>query len=153
MLFRVRGSVAEVHRVFRRGIGVPREKVSVTTTRASGPGGQHVNTTNTKVVLRLDVGDGAHSWLPERVRQRLLVQQRSHVSKRLELIISADESRSQERNLAAALQRLQTMVDQAVVEPYVRKVTEPPAHVKRERLREKRTHSARKQRRRESVDF
>lgn len=47
------------------------DKVQITGCRSSGPGGQHVNTTNTKATLRFHLESA--DWIPEELRKRLLV--------------------------------------------------------------------------------
>mmetsp|Transcript_50310 Transcript_50310/g.163013 ORF Transcript_50310/g.163013 Transcript_50310/m.163013 type:complete len:212 (+) Transcript_50310:160-795(+) len=68
---------------------------------------------STKASLRLDVSERSAWWLPPAVRERLLERQRGAVTKSGELLLSCDETRSQARNLALGLERLQAAVDEA----------------------------------------
>lgn len=51
---------------------IPIEKLTITYNRSSGPGGQHVNTTNSKVEIRFNVKDA--TWLSSEIRDKLLQQ-------------------------------------------------------------------------------
>lgn len=90
--------------------------------RASGPGGQHVNTSSTAVQLRLDV---AHCGLPEPVKQRLVRLAGSRMTKAGELIIQADDQRSQAQNREVARERLKDLIVKASRKPKPRKKTRP----------------------------
>lgn len=101
-------------------------------TRASGPGGQHVNKTATAVQLRFDA---AHSSsLPAEIRTRLLALNDPHVTVDGQVIIFADRYRSQARNRADARERLATLVARAAQRPKKRRRTRVPRRAKRRRL-------------------
>lgn len=51
-------------------IQIPKEKLDIKSVRSSGPGGQHVNTTNSKVELRFNVWSA--DWLDKEVKKRLV---------------------------------------------------------------------------------
>lgn len=51
---------------------IPIEKLTISYNRSSGPGGQHVNTTNTKVEIRFKVKDA--TWLPSEIRNKLFLK-------------------------------------------------------------------------------
>ncbi|MEM7798703.1 MAG: Tn3 family transposase [Chloroflexota bacterium] len=87
------------------GLSVPRSEISVETSRASGPGGQKVNKTETKVTLRFDIE--ANTSLPEGVRARLKEKLGRRLTKNGELLVTAEEHRLQSRNLDTAFDRLQ----------------------------------------------
>ncbi|MEE2524787.1 alternative ribosome rescue aminoacyl-tRNA hydrolase ArfB [Hyphobacterium sp. HN65] len=91
--------------------------------RASGPGGQHVNKTESAVQLRFDVA--RTSALSDEVKARLTRLAGRRMSKDGVLIIEASESRSQERNRAAARERLKTLVIRALYKPKPRKKSRP----------------------------
>ena len=90
--------------------------------RASGPGGQHVNKTESAVQLRFDV---ARSALDPAVKKRLVRLAGSRMTKEGVLLIQADNQRSQERNRAEARERLRRLIERALTPPKPRKKTRP----------------------------
>lgn len=108
--------------------------------RASGPGGQHVNTTSTAVQLRFDVR-GSQS-LPEDVRQRLERLAGRRLTQDGVLVLVAQGQRSQLRNREDALARLVALVREAASPPVPRKKTRPSKASKRRRVDDKKRHGA-----------
>ncbi|KAA5804591.1 aminoacyl-tRNA hydrolase [Alkalicaulis satelles] len=99
--------------------------------RASGPGGQHVNTTSSAVQLRFDL---AASDLPQALKQRLIRLAGSRITAEGVLVLHASEHRSQARNREAARERLRTLILQASRKPKPRKATRPSlASIKRQK--------------------
>ena len=105
-------------------------------TRASGPGGQHVNKTSTRVELDCDL---SMSGLPAPLVERLTAKLGPVVR-----VVAAD-TRSQTRNREIAEQRLIETLQRAAVVPRTRRTTRPKRGAVEERLSEKRKHSERKQ--------
>ncbi|XP_047360096.1 peptidyl-tRNA hydrolase ICT1, mitochondrial [Vespa velutina] len=108
---------------------IPIEKLTITYSRSSGPGGQNVNTVNTKVDLRFNVKEA--SWLSDEIKEKLLEQQKNKINKEGHLIIKSDLTRSQQLNLADALEKLRTFIRKSLEEPP--KMTEETAEVIRKR--------------------
>lgn len=107
--------------------------------RASGPGGQGVNTTDSRVELEFDpAGSAAVAALPNAVRERLLAGLVPHlVGGRL--LVVASEHRAQRRNRVAARQRLVALLREAALPgPAARRATRPTAGSRRRRLEAKR---------------
>ena len=102
---------------------------------ASGPGGQHVNKTSTAVELRVAVN---LLGLPPGPAQRLRDQQRNRISRQGQIVIQADQHRSQLKNRKVALERLQRMIQQALPVPKKRIATKPTKAARRRRLDNKR---------------
>ena len=113
---------------------VPPEEVQFTAIRAQGPGGQNVNKVSSAVHLRFDI---RASSLPAAVKDALLALPGRRVNKDGVLVIKAQTSRSQDENRAAALARLQALVDEAALVPTPRKPTRPTYGAKQRRLKEK----------------
>jgi len=101
-------------------------------TRASGPGGQHVNKTSTALELRFDVR-GSPS-LPEDVKARLEKLAGSRLTQDGVLILFAQGSRSQEMNRQDAQARLVDLIRRATEKPKPRKATKPTYSSKLKRL-------------------
>jgi ribosome-associated protein len=104
--------------------------------RASGPGGQHVNTTASRVELRCDL---AAAGLPERLLARL-VERLGTTDVR---VVCAGE-RSQLRNRKVALERLADRLDDAAEIPVERRATRPSRGQRQARLDDKKRLSSRK---------
>lgn len=104
-------------------------------TRASGPGGQHVNKTSTAVELRFDVRNSPS--LPEVVRERLERLAGSRLTSEGVLVLFAQDHRSQELNRQAARARLVELVRRAADIPKRRKATRPTLASKTRRLEAK----------------
>lgn len=100
--------------------------------RSSGPGGQHVNRTSTKAVLRFDA---RHSpSLPEPVRRRLLAAVGGRLTREGHLVIVSQRFRDQPQNAADCVEKLSALVDRAIDPPKVRRPTKVPRSVVARRL-------------------
>ncbi len=113
---------------------IPVDEIEFIAVRAQGPGGQNVNKVSSAVQLRFDI---RRSSLPDPIKQRLLQRADQRLNDDGVIVIKAQTSRSQERNRAEALSRLQRLVDAASVEPKVRRKTRPTLASKRRRLQAK----------------
>jgi ribosome-associated protein len=133
-----------------RGITVPASELNWRFSRSSGPGGQSVNTADSRVELVFDVG--ASPSLPEPVRERLF----SRLAHRLvegRLTIAASEYRSQHRNREAARARLVDLLTEASAPPAPkRRPTRPTRGSKERRLSAKAQRSQTKALRRRPPD-
>jgi ribosome-associated protein len=104
--------------------------------RSSGPGGQHVNRTSSKAVLRFDV---RHSpSLPEPVRRRLLDLAASRLTQEGHLVITGQRYREQPQNVADCREKLSALLARALVPPTRRRRTKVPKSAVARRLAGKR---------------
>ena len=112
-------------------IQLDEQDVDMTAIRAQGPGGQNVNKVSSAIHLRFDI---RASSLPQMVKERLLQLNDQRISGDGVIVIKAQQARSQEKNRAEALRRLQEMVDAAATIAIVRKPTKPTYGSQRKRL-------------------
>lgn len=108
-------------------------------TRASGAGGQHVNTTDSAVILRFDVA--ASPSLPEAVKHRLAALAGSRLTSEGVLILRSEGSRSQFENRREVRERLVAMIVEATFVPKKRKPTKPSKAAKAKRVDSKKVRS------------
>lgn len=118
---------------------VAKSELTFRASRAGGPGGQHVNTSSTRVELVWDVA-GSPS-LDERQRQRLLKKLASRLTGEGVLQLADASTRSQHRNREAVTERFREIVAEALIVPKPRKKTRPPKAAKERRLRAKKHRS------------
>lgn len=125
---------------------LPYSELDYRASRSGGPGGQHVNTSSTRIELWWDVTRSPsvtaeqRSWLLKRLASRL------DSEGRLRLVSSG--SRSQLRNREDVTERLRTVLAAALVVPKKRKKTKPSRAAKAARLEAKRRRATTKQQRR-----
>lgn len=114
-------------------------EVEFSAIRAQGAGGQNVNKVSNAAHLRFDIHA---SSLPDAVKQRLLATSDSRISADGVVVIKAQDHRSLPLNQAAALARLQAMVDEASRPVVPRRPTKPTWASKQRRLQGKAVRSA-----------
>ena len=123
-------------------------ELRVRTSRSSGPGGQHVNRTESRVELRWSLRDSTSfsaadlAWLRQRLAGRL--------TSRGELLIVSERYRDQRRNVQDALDRFRQLLRDALARPTPRKKTRPSRGANERRLKSKRQRSTLKDQRRRS---
>jgi ribosome-associated protein len=132
-----------------RGLTVPESELVEQFSRSSGPGGQGVNTADSRVQLSLDLG--TTSALNEVQRARVVDRLASRLAGTV-LTISASEHRSQRQNRVAARERLITLIGDAVAPRSIRRSTKPTKGSQRRRRDEKHRRSQTKSGRRRPSD-
>ncbi|MBI2374552.1 MAG: aminoacyl-tRNA hydrolase [Deltaproteobacteria bacterium] len=129
------------------GVEIPVSEVRLEMSRSSGPGGQHVNKTETRVTLRLPL---AEVPLDEYVRARLLERLRPRLTKSGEILVSSGRHREREQNLREAFDRLERLLVAAWHRDPPRKKTRPSRGAKERRLLDKRKVTEKKRSRKSS---
>jgi len=133
-----------------RSISIDSDELEESFTRAGGPGGQHVNTTDSAVLLRFDVG--ASPSLPDAVKNRLAVLAGSRMTRDGVLVLRSEGARSQLLNRQDVRERLIALIREATVVPKRRRPTKPSKAAKAKRLEGKTKRSTVKSLRGKVVD-
>ena len=129
---------------------IPEAELEFQTSRASGPGGQHVNKTETRVEAVWDVT--ASPSLTENQRERILRKLSNRIDGFGRLRVATQEHRSQARNKTDAIARLNELVNAALRVPRPRKKTKPSRAAVERRIQGKKQKSEKKRRRRQVRD-
>lgn len=126
----------------RPDLRLPRAELSFRASRSGGPGGQHVNTSSTRVEVLWDVG--ASPTLSDEQRTLLLEKLANRINGEGVLHVVSSEHRSQHQNREAATGRLAELVDRALHVPRVRRKTRPSRASREARLQAKKKQSQKK---------
>ena len=125
---------------------IPRDELAARASRSGGAGGQHVNTSSTRIELVWNVG--TTRALTEAQRERVLQKLSSRLDAERNVRVVASDRRSQRQNREAAEARLADLVRAALVVPKKRKPTKPSRASKEARLDSKKRQSNKKRDRR-----
>ena len=127
-------------------LAIPRAELQYRASRSGGAGGQHVNTSSTRIELLWDL---THSVaVSDEQRQLLLEKLRARLDADGNVRVVASDRRSQLQNRESAEERLVDIVGRALVIPKKRKATRPTKAAKQKRLNEKKRRSQQKRDRR-----
>jgi ribosome-associated protein len=133
------------------GVAIPRAELEYRASRAGGAGGQHVNTSSTRIELLWNVR--ATSALDDAARHRVATKLASRLDGDGWIRIVSSARRSQGQNREAAEARLAELVRAALVVPKRRKATKPSRGAKEARLSAKKKRGdTKRQRRSDSFD-
>lgn len=113
---------------------IPLSEIELTAVRAQGPGGQHVNKTNSAIHLRFDV---MASSLSDAAKQKVLTMSDRRLTGEGVIIIKSQSTSSQHRNKQAALARLTEMLSTALKPVKRRRPTKPTYGAVKRRLKKK----------------
>jgi ribosome-associated protein len=127
-------------------LSIPRTELEYRASRSGGPGGQHVNTSSTRIEVWWDVAGSAA--LDEAQRERLLARLATRLDGAGRLRLVSGATRSQLKNRAEVTERLAEVVARALHVPKPRKKTKPSRAAKAARLEAKRRRSSLKESRR-----
>ncbi len=129
---------------------IPLTELVVRATKSSGPGGQHVNTSSTRVEVVWNVRTS--SALTDTQRFRALTMLATRVDSEGNIRVVASDTRSQRQNRNLAEERLAEMVRRSLVVPKVRRRTKPTRSSVENRLTEKKRRAGKKRDRRSQGD-
>jgi ribosome-associated protein len=131
-------------------VAIPLTEFDFEYMRSSGPGGQNVNKTSTKVRLRWNVVDSPS--IDEGLLQRIQQNFRSRITGEGEFLVTSQRTRDRETNRADCLEKLAEMIRQVATPPKKRRPTRPTRGSKERRLQNKKQRSQRKEMRRPPGD-
>jgi ribosome-associated protein len=132
------------------GLAIPRSELEYRATRAGGAGGQHVNTSSTRIELLWNVTRSA--VLDDERRARVAARLATRIDGEGWLRVVSSARRSQQQNREAAEARLAELVRGALVVQKRRRPTKPTRASREERIRDKRKRSETKRMRRGDSD-
>jgi len=115
-------------------VSIPDDEIDMQAIRAQGRGGQNVNKVSSAIHLRFDIGV---SSLPQEYKDKLLQWRDQRISSDGVIIIKAQQHRSQEKNRADALSRLQELIRAVMVVQKKRRPTRASLGSKKRRLESK----------------
>ncbi|HEX4693083.1 alternative ribosome rescue aminoacyl-tRNA hydrolase ArfB [Sphingomonas sp.] len=115
-----------------RSISIDSDELDESFTRSGGAGGQHVNTTDSAVILRFDVAGSPN--LPEAVKARLASLAGSRMTNEGVLVLRSEGARSQLLNRQEVRDRLLDLIREATIVPKKRRPTKPSKAAKARRV-------------------
>ena len=131
-------------------LSIPRTELQYRASRAGGPGGQHVNTSSTRIELLWDLPSSRAVSDDQRERLRVKLAARLDADGMVRVV--ASDRRSQQQNKQAADSRLAALIKQALHIAKKRRATKPTRAAKERRLVEKKHRSETKRSRRPDIE-
>lgn len=123
----------------KNGIAIPEHELTISTSRAGGPGGQHVNKASTKVTIHWNPAQS--NTLTDEQKKRIIENLQHQLTTDGDLVIHNRETRSQAQNKQLAFDELAKRVRKALHVPKRRMKTKVSKTVKEKRLQEKKQRS------------
>ena len=131
-------------------LAIPREELLFRASRSGGPGGQHVNTSSTRIEVVWNVLESP--TLTDHQREALLRRLATRLDSTGQIRVVSQAGRSQLQNRETALERLAELVAAALIEPKKRKATKPTKASKARRVDDKKKRGELKKERRRGGD-
>ncbi|MEK7623920.1 MAG: alternative ribosome rescue aminoacyl-tRNA hydrolase ArfB [Patescibacteria group bacterium] len=132
-------------------VAIPLSEINLDFARSGGKGGQNVNKVETKVILRWHVG--ASLVFSEVEKQRIREKLANRLTADDDIILAVDEERTQAQNRSIGIERLNTLITQALIIPKKRRGTKPTKSSEERRLKAKKRTSAVKRIRRIKINL
>lgn len=128
---------------------IPQNELEFRTAHSSGPGGQHVNKTESKVLLRFDIRHSPtlQAALSESDHMRLIHKLASRIDSNGILQLSSQDTRSQHKNREIVVDKFQFVLQEGLKKPKPRKKTRPSRQARQRRLDSKKRHGQKKKER------
>lgn len=117
--------------VLSNNVEIPAWQLEFSAIRAQGSGGQNVNKVSTAIHLKFDI---KRSSLPQFYKERLLALKDSRITKEGVIVIKAQSHRSQEMNKEESLERLKSLILDAIKVQKARRDTKPTRSSQRKRV-------------------
>ena len=134
--------------ILSQQLSIPLTEIELTPIHASGPGGQHVNKVSSAIHLRFNIHNAS---LPSRHKERLLALRDRRINRNGEIIIKAQQARSQKQNRIQALERLTELIE-SVTRSQKKRVPTRPSRAARSKRTDDKTRRGRDKALRRKVD-
>ena len=118
------------------------QEINFKTALSGGPGGQHVNKTETKVILEWDVFTSEAISVEE--KERLQHKLKNNITKEGIFQMNSAQTRSQHKNKKLVIERFLNIIEASLQQKEKRKPTKPSKTAKLKRLKKKKLHSEKK---------
>ena len=135
----------------KEGITIPFHELEISSSKSGGPGGQHVNKTESRITVRWNIR--TTTALTYEQKQLVLQKLQSQITSEGEIIVHNSSSRSQQHNKQAALLELAHRIRKALHVAKKRQKTKIPQSIVESRLHAKKVRSSVKKTRKKDIDF